>query len=75
MIVPQFFARTPPPVLTRRIDAALAALADCRARVPALRDLYPPGCAEHSALDDLLGAANRAAAVLAPSSIVRRRAP
>jgi hypothetical protein len=47
-------------MLTRRIDAALTALTDCRQRVPALRDLYRPGSAERAALDELLTAIERA---------------
>jgi hypothetical protein len=46
-------------MLTRRIDAALHALTECRARVPPLRDLYRPGSTERAALDDLLEALNR----------------
>lgn len=61
-------------MLTRRIDKALAAMADCRARVPALRDVYPSGSPERAALDELLNAANRADAVLAPSTRLRGRA-
>jgi hypothetical protein len=46
-------------MLTRRIDAALCALADCRARVPDLRDLFAPGSAERAALDEVLTAIGR----------------
>jgi len=60
-------------MLTRRIDAALSALADCRARVPALRDLYRPDAAERAALDELLEAARRVDQLLAPARIIRRR--
>ena len=51
--------RRTPAMLTRRIDAALNALTECRARLPPLRDLYRPGSAERAALDDLLEALNR----------------
>jgi hypothetical protein len=47
-------------MLTRRIDAALDAIAACRERVPALRDLYRYGTPERAALDDLIDAARRA---------------
>ena len=46
-------------MLTRRIDAALDALAACRDRVPFLRDLYRAGTIERAALDDLLDALRR----------------
>jgi hypothetical protein len=51
-------------MLTRRIDAALDAIAACRERVPALRDLYRDGTREREALDDLIEAARRARGVL-----------
>ena len=38
-------------MLTRKIDAALAALAACRAHAPGLRDCYRPGTSERAALD------------------------
>jgi hypothetical protein len=60
-----------PAMLTRRIDAALDALAACRSRVPSLRDVYRPGSAERAVLDDLLGALKRADDVL----LDRRAAP
>ena len=46
-------------MLTRRIDAAFDALAACRDRVPALRDVYRLGSAERAALDGLLEALDR----------------
>jgi hypothetical protein len=46
-------------MFTRRIDAALTALADCRARVPDLRDLFAPGSVERAALDEVLTALGR----------------
>ena len=45
---------------TRRIDAALDALANCRDRVPPLRDLYRPGTRERRELDALIEALGRA---------------
>jgi hypothetical protein len=51
-------------MLTRRIDAALDAIAACRDRVPALRDLYRDGTPERAALDVLIDAARRANGVL-----------
>ena len=45
---------------TRRIDTALDALANCRARVPQLRDLYRAGSHEREALDGVLEALGRA---------------
>jgi hypothetical protein len=51
-------------MLTRRIDAALSALADCRDRVPELRDLYRPGSAERTILDELLRIVGRTREVL-----------
>jgi hypothetical protein len=51
-------------MLTRRIDAALDAIAACRERVPALRDLYRDGSRERAALDELIEAARRATGVL-----------
>jgi hypothetical protein len=47
-------------MLTRQIDAAFDAIAACRERVPALRDLYRDGTPERAALDDLIDAARRA---------------
>jgi hypothetical protein len=49
---------------THRIDAALDAIAACRNRVPALRDLYRAGSRERAALDDLIAAARRANGLL-----------
>jgi hypothetical protein len=51
-------------MLTRRIDAALNALSDCRNRVPELRDIYRPDTPERAALDDVLAALQRAGTVL-----------
>lgn len=51
-------------MLTRRIDAALDALSDCRARAPGLRDIYRPDTPEHLALDEVLAAVRRAHAAL-----------
>lgn len=47
-------------MLTERIDRALAALRDCRFRVPALRDLYRPGTPERAALDAVVAAVEAA---------------
>jgi hypothetical protein len=58
-------------MLTRRIDAALEALAACRSRVPGLRDVFRPGGPERAALDDLLAALERTDAVI----LSRRPAP
>jgi hypothetical protein len=55
-------------MLTHRIDAALDAIAACRERVPALRDLYRDGSREREALDDLIAAARRANGLLAGGS-------
>jgi len=51
-------------MLSRRIDAALDALAACRSRVPGLRDVFRPGGPERAALDDLLAALERTDAVI-----------
>jgi hypothetical protein len=51
-------------VLTRRIDAALDALAACRNRLPGLRDVFRPGAPERTVLDDLLAALARTDAVI-----------
>jgi hypothetical protein len=51
-------------MLTRRIDAALDALAACRSRLPGLRDVFRPGAPERAALDDLLAALERTDAVI-----------
>jgi hypothetical protein len=51
-------------MLTRRIDAALDAIAACRDRVPELRDLYGNGTPERAALENLIDAARRASDVL-----------
>ncbi len=51
-------------MLTHRIDAALDAIAACRERAPALRDLYRDGSRERAALDDLIAAARRANDIL-----------
>ena len=51
-------------MITRHIDAALDALEACRSRLPWLRDFYRPGTPEHAALEEVLGALNRADAVL-----------
>jgi len=51
-------------MITRKIDAALEALADCRASLPDLRDLYRRGSPERIALDDLLKALRRTREVL-----------
>jgi hypothetical protein len=51
-------------MLTRRIDAALDAIAACSERVPMLRDLYRDGTPERAALDDLINAARRASGAL-----------
>lgn len=64
-------------MLTRRIDAALDAIAACRDRIPALRDLYRDGSWERAALDDLIAAARRANGLLTdqhprPSGLRRR---
>jgi hypothetical protein len=54
-------------MLTQRIDAALDALATCRNRLPVLREVFGPGAPERAAVDDLLGAIERAdAAILTP---------
>jgi hypothetical protein len=52
-------------MLTRRIDAALDAIAACRDRVPELRNLYRDGTPERAALENLIDAAHRANGVLA----------
>jgi hypothetical protein len=46
-------------MLTSRIDAALDALADCRLRVPSLRDIFRSDAPERAALDDVLAAVDR----------------
>jgi hypothetical protein len=46
-------------MLTRRIDAALSALAECQARLPALRDVFRVGAPEHAALNELILALKR----------------
>ena len=51
-------------MLSRRVDAALQSMRDCRERVPFLRDQYRPGSAERAALDELLDAHQRANAAL-----------
>jgi hypothetical protein len=51
-------------MLTRHIDQAFDALAACKTRLPWLRDLYRPGTPEHDALEAVLGALQRADAVL-----------
>jgi hypothetical protein len=51
-------------MLTRRIDAALDALAVCRTRLPDLREVFRPGDPERAALDDLQAALMRVDAVL-----------
>ena len=51
-------------MISRHIDAALDALETCRSRLPWLRDFYRPGTPEHAALEEALGALNRADAVL-----------
>jgi hypothetical protein len=54
-------------MLTRRIDAAFQALAACRDRLPALREIYRAGSPERAPLDDLMEALRRAEdALLAP---------
>ena len=53
-------------MLTRRIDAALDALAVCRARAPGLRDCYRPGSPERAALDALIAALERTETALSP---------
>jgi hypothetical protein len=60
-------------MLTRKIDAALDALAACRAHAPGLRDCYRPGTSERAALDGLLAALERTDAALAPRTDVDRR--
>ena len=59
-------------MLTQRIDAALDALAACRARLPGLRDVFRPGAPERAALDDLLAALERTDAVMLSRPPVRR---
>ena len=51
-------------MLSRRIDAALDALAACRNRLPDLRDVFRPGGPERAVLDDLLAALERTDAVI-----------
>jgi hypothetical protein len=46
-------------MLTRRIDAALDAIARCRAQAPVLASLFRPGAPERVALEDLLDALKR----------------
>ena len=41
-------------MLTRRIDAALQAMSDCRERLPQLCEIHRPGSAEREALEALL---------------------
>ena len=60
-------------MLTRKIDAALNALAACRAHAPGLRDCYRPGAPERAALDRLLAALALAEAALAPPNPPNRR--
>jgi hypothetical protein len=62
-------------MLTRKIDAALDALAACRARAPALRDCYRPGSVERTALDALVAALERTEAALWPDVGVDARTP
>jgi hypothetical protein len=47
-------------MLTRKIDAALDALAACRARAPGLAACYRPGSPERLALDRLMAALDAA---------------
>ena len=47
-------------MLTSQIDAALEAVAVCRARVPLLRELFALGSRERIALDGLIDALARA---------------
>ena len=51
-------------MLTRRIDAALDAIARCRRQVPELSDVFRPGTPERAALEDLLAALKRTDDVL-----------
>jgi hypothetical protein len=51
-------------MITRKIDAALEAMASCRACLPDLRDLYRKDSPERVALDDLLKALRRTDDVL-----------
>jgi hypothetical protein len=61
-------------MLTRRIDAALIALSDCRERLPFLRDLSPAGSPRRAALDRVLEAIEQATAVMArPDTEAARR--
>jgi hypothetical protein len=46
-------------MLTRRIDAALDAIARCRVQAPMLADLFRPGTPERAALDELQDALRR----------------
>jgi len=60
-------------MLTRKIDAALDALAACRAHAPGLRDCYRPGTSERAALDGLVAARALTDAALAPRRELDRR--
>ncbi|MDR3506330.1 MAG: hypothetical protein P4L64_00365 [Caulobacteraceae bacterium] len=46
-------------MLTRKIDAALDAMALCRSRAPILRDCYRSGSPEREAVDAVLAALER----------------
>ena len=52
-------------MFTRRIDAALDALAVCHDRLPVLREAFQPNTRERNALDDLTTALGRAREALA----------
>lgn len=62
-------------MLTRRIDAALDALAACRNRLPGLRDVFRPGAPERAALDELLAALERTDAVIGSRPRIAPRPP
>jgi len=74
LCVPSLFTDTQP-MLTRRIDAALDALAACRSRLPGLRDVFRPGAPERAALDDLLAALERTDAVIGSRPRIRPPEP
>ena len=55
---------------TRRIDAVLDALANCRERIPPLCELYQPGSPQRASLENLLKNVNRTHAVMSGPKIV-----
>ena len=56
-------------MLTRKIDAALDALAACRSRTPDLLDCYRPGAPERAALEGLMAALDETYRALATPGV------